>query len=353
MAQFAARLHCSGRLIGPGCPCFIIAEAGVNHNGDIDLARRLVRVAADAGADAVKFQTFKAERVASASAPKAAYQQRTTAEGESQLDMLRRLELSVDAHRELQQLCHELNVVFISTPFDEESADLLDSLNVPLYKLPSGEVTNHRLLSHVAAKKKPIILSTGMCSLGEVEQALNVLAREGTTELVLLHTVSNYPAEAQDVNLRAMDTLAHAFGCPVGYSDHTLGIAVATAAVARGAVVIEKHLTLDRNLPGPDHRASAEPHEFGALVAAVRAVEKALGDGRKVMRDSEQDVARVARRSIVLARDLPKGTRLTMNDLVFRRPGLGLPPPFAEFLIGRQLRTDCAEGTVLSLDHIV
>lgn len=335
--------------IGAGHPCLIVAEAGVNHNGDPESARRLVDGAFEAGADAVKFQTFKTERLVSPEAPKAAYQVRTTGAEESQFEMLKRLELPPEAHRSLLAQCRRQGIAFLSTPFDEESADFLDSLGVPAFKIGSGEVTNLPLLRHVARKGKPIILSTGMSWLGEVEAAVRAIREAGGPGLALLHCVSNYPADPRDANLRAMRTMAEAFDVPVGYSDHTLGADVALAAVALGACVIEKHFTLDRNLPGPDHRASLEPAELAALVKGIRTVELALGTGRKEPAASEADVAGAARKSLVMARDAAAGTVLTEDLVSIQRPGTGLPPAVLPYVIGRRLRRDVAAGAVITL----
>lgn len=342
----------AGRKVGLGHPCFIIAEAGVNHNGSLALAKELLDVAADAGADAVKFQTFKAERVAGAHAPKAAYQMKTTDISESQVDMLRRLELSPEAHAELQGSCRRRGVLFMSTPFDPPSADLLEELGVPVFKIGSGELTNWPFLEYVAGKKKPIILSTGMAYLSEVDDAVRVIRRAGCNQLVLLHCVSQYPASPADANLRAMHTLAAAFATPVGYSDHTLGIEVPLAAVALGACVIEKHFTLDRSLPGPDHQASLEPGELRSMVAGIRTVEAALGHGRKEPAASEEDNARLARRSLVAARDLPAGSKLSKDSIDTRRPGTGLPPAMLPYVVGRTLRIDVSDGSVLTLEML-
>jgi N-acetylneuraminate synthase/N,N'-diacetyllegionaminate synthase len=330
--------------------CFIIAEAGVNHNGDPDLARQLVDAAADAGADCVKFQTFSAARVVSREARKAEYQQRTSGAAESQFDMLRRLELPREAHRELLERCQQRGIEFLSTPFDEGAADFLAELGVRRFKIPSGELTNHRFLRHIAAKGLPIICSTGMATLGEVEAALAAIESGGRCEVTLLHCVSNYPAAPETSNLRAMETMARAFGVPVGFSDHTMGIAVSTAAVALGATVIEKHLTLDRSLPGPDHAASALPEEFTALTDAIRQVEAAMGDGRKRPAASEAEVAQVARRSLVAACDIAAGAILSEEMLTTRRPADGLPPFWSEQLIGRRARRPIAAGAVISLE---
>ena len=342
----------AGRRVGKGQPCFIVAEAGVNHNGNLDLARRLIDMAAEAGADAVKFQTFRAERLVTPGAPKAQYQMATTDPSESQFAMLKELELSEQAHRNLMACCAERGILFMSTPFDEGSADLLENLGVAVFKVPSGEITNLSFLDHVARKGKPMIVSTGMASLGEVEAAVAALRGAGNERFVLLHCVSSYPAAPADANLRAMKTLARAFGVPVGYSDHTPGIEVALAAVALGACVIEKHFTLDRTLPGPDHKASLEPGELMALVRGIRTVEQALGHGRKEPAPSEAGTAVVARKSLVAARDLPAGVALTDDMIAVKRPGTGLPPAMLSEVAGRTLRTSVSAGTVLTLDML-
>jgi len=343
----------SDRAIGPGQSCYVIAEAGVNHNGELALAKQLVDVAVAAGADAVKFQTFKAELLASAAAPKANYQQVTTEAAESQLDMLRRLELSPEAHRVLLDYCRERGIQFLSTPFEEGSADFLESLGVAAYKLPSGELTNLPFLDHVARKSRPLIVSTGMSTLGEVETALQTIARAGNPPVALLHCVSNYPADPAQTNLRAMLTLQAAFGVPVGYSDHTPGIEVALAAVALGACIVEKHFTLDKNLPGPDHQASSEPDELKALIRGIRKVEASLGDGRKVPAMSEANTAAVGRKSLIAACDLVAGTVLGENHIAIKRPGNGLPPAARPYVSGRTLKVAVRAGEVLSLDMFV
>lgn len=336
------------RVIGAGHPCFVVAEAGVNHNGDAELAARLVEAAAQAGADAVKFQTFKAERLATRHTPKADYQLSGTDPVESQFEMLRRLELPRACYPDLIKLCREHQIMFMSTPFDDESADFLRSLSMPAFKVPSGEITNLPFLEHLARTGMPLIVSTGMCSLDEVREAVEAINRVGNSAIVLLHCVSNYPAEAADVNLRAMTTLAETFQVPVGYSDHVSGPEVALAAVALGASVIEKHFTLDRTLPGPDHRASAEPHELTALVCSIRKVESSLGDGRKVPAASETNTAAVARRSLVAACDIPAGTVLTEQLVAIRRPGTGMSPSMRPNVVGRRTKRDIAEGTLLT-----
>lgn len=340
-------IRVANKLIGPGQPVFVIAEAGVNHNGDLKMAQALIDVAAAAGADAVKFQTFRADLLATANAPKAEYQLQTTGDAESQFEMLRRLELSADAHRELQSYCHERGVIFLSTPFDEEAVDLLDELGVPAFKISSGDLTNSPLLEYVASKGKPVILSTGMSELSELIEAVSVLNTAGCENPVLLHCVSNYPAGASEVNLRAMQTMRSAFDVPVGFSDHTEGIDVALAAVALGACVIEKHFTLDRTLPGPDHRASLEPAELRELVQSIRRVEAALGSGRKVPSASEIETAKVARRSLVAARNIPAGATLERDMVAMRRPGTGMSPAMRGTLLGRRAAREISAGTIL------
>ena len=345
-------IEIAGHIIGEGNPCFIIAEAGVNHNGDIALAKQLINVAADAGADAVKFQTFNAEKIASISAPKADYQLETTVGSESQLEMLRRLELSVDAHRHLQKYCSSKNIVFLSTPFDRESADLLDQLEVPCFKISSGEVTNLPFLKYVALKAKPIILSTGMSYLGEVESAIRAISETGTGQLVILHCVTNYPADFADVNLRAMSTLKSAFQIAVGYSDHSVGVEVPIAAVAMGAQVIEKHFTLDRTLPGPDHQASLEPDELIAMIKGIRKVELAFGDGIKIPSPSEFSNREVVRRSLAAACDLDVGTVLTADMLIPLRPALGISPAFDRYLVGRTISKSVKKGQMVAWSDV-
>jgi N-acetylneuraminate synthase/N,N'-diacetyllegionaminate synthase len=335
------------RAIGDGARVFIVAEAGVNHNGDPALARRLIDAAVEAGADAVKFQTFRSAALVSRHAPKADYQLATTGGEESQAEMLARVELTLEQHVELRDYCAKRGIVFFSAPFDPASVEALDGLGVALFKVPSGEITNFPLLRQIASKRKPVILSTGMSTLAEVADAVAAIRAAGDPPLALLHCVSAYPAPVAEMNLRAMDTLREQFRCPVGLSDHTLGIEVALAAVARGAAIVEKHLTLDKTLPGPDHRASLEPSELAALVRGVRAVEAALGDGAKRPMPSEADVRRVARKSLVAARPLRAGEALTAADVAIKRPGTGLPPSELPAVLGRRVRRDVAADEVL------
>jgi N,N'-diacetyllegionaminate synthase len=315
----------------------IIAEAGVNHNGDLSLARQLVDVAADAGADVVKFQTFRAERIATARAPKAGYQGRSTSRDESQLAMLRRLELSAEMHEELIRYCVQCKIQFFSTGFDIESVELLQALGADSFKVPSGELTNLPFLRKIGAFGRPVLLSTGMASLGDVEAAISALEVSGTprSRLTVLHCNTQYPTSMDDVNLQAMVTIRDAFGVAVGYSDHTLGIEVATAAVALGATVIEKHFTLDRALPGPDHKASLLPAELRAMVDAIRNVERALGDGIKRPTQSERENLIVARKSIVASRAISAGELLSESNLTAKRPGNGISPMRWDEVVGR------------------
>ena len=341
-------------------PTLVIAEAGVNHNGSLAMALRLVDVAADARADVVKFQTFKASSLATAAAAKANYQVQNMQEAGNQLDMLQRLELSVADHHVLLQRCRERGIRFMSTGFDAEAIAFLATLGMPALKLPSGDITCGPLLLQAARLRQPLIVSTGMSTVGEIEDALGVLAFGLTTNrepsgradflaaycsdagrqalrqhVTLLHCVTQYPAPPEAINLRAMDTMAAAFGLPVGYSDHTLGIEVALAAVARGATVIEKHFTLDRSLPGPDHAASLEPGELRQMVTGIRNIEKALGSNIKGPAAQEMANRPVARRSVVAARPIRRGEILTAADLTFKRPGTGISPLDFWSLVGR------------------
>src|SRR6185369_17047632 len=346
----ATTIQVGDKRIGAGAPVFIIAEAGVNHNGDLDMAKRLIHVAVAAGADAVKFQSFKAEVLVTATAPKANYQTQTTPAAESQLEMLRKLELSKEDHEELAAYCKSKGILFLSTPFDEASADLLDTLSVPLFKISSGDLTNTPLLTHVAKKQKPVILSTGMANLAEVREAVETLNAAGCDKIVLLHCVSDYPADPADMNLRAIQTLRETFGVPAGFSDHTQGLEVALAAAALGASVIEKHFTLDRTLPGPDHRASLEPAELTTFISGIRTVESSLGNGEKVPTAREIETAKVARRSIVAAQTIPSGKIVERHMLAVKRPATGLPPAQLDSIVGRKTRVEIREGTLLEME---
>ncbi|MDO8652928.1 MAG: N-acetylneuraminate synthase [Undibacterium sp.] len=315
----------------------IIAEAGVNHNGDLGLAKQLIDVAADAGADIVKFQTFSANRLVTREAKKADYQTQTTDGKESQYEMLRRLELSADMHHELIAHCAARDIGFFSTGFDIESLDLLVSLGQEHFKIPSGEITNLPYLRHIGRLGKAVILSTGMATLGEIEAAIDVLEQAGTSRasMTVLHCTTEYPTPMAEVNLRAMQSIHTAFGVTVGYSDHTRGIEVAIAAVAMGASVIEKHFTLDRNMPGPDHKASLEPDELNAMVAAIRNIEIALGDGIKRLTPSEVKNKPVARKSLVASTAISAGDLFSVANIAAKRPGTGLSPMRWDEVMGR------------------
>lgn len=331
--------------IGQGC--FIIAEAGVNHDGDHDIAHRLIDIAADCGADAVKFQTYSTDALASTDAPKAAYQ--ITGDNESQHAMLKRLELPRAFLGSLKAHCEGRGLVFLSTPFDPGSAEFLAKLGVLAFKTPSQELINLPFLRQIASYARPMIVSTGNGTLAEVEAAMNAIQ---PAPVALLHCVSQYPASPADANLRAMDTLARAFGVPVGFSDHTLGTSIPIAAVALGATVIEKHFTLDRTRPGPDHRASLEPDELKAMVRDIRAVESALGDGIKRPVKAEAEVGRVARKSLVASRDLEAGAVLKTSDLEAKRPGTGLSPALTDLIVGRKLRASLTKGALITLESL-
>lgn len=329
----------------------IIAEAGVNHNGDLDLACRLVDAAAEAGADLVKFQTFDADRLVTVHAAKAGYQQQTTDSGESQHAMLKRLELSPAAHRMLIKWCRQKGVGFLSTGFDSQSVDLLVDLGVDRLKIPSGEITNLPYLRHVGRLGKPVILSTGMATCDEVGAALNILEQAGTPRgrITVLQCTTEYPAAMAHVNLRAMLTMREAFGVAVGYSDHTCGIEAPIAAVALGATVVEKHFTLDQTLPGPDHRASLEPHELKAMVTAIRNIEQALGDGLKRPTPEESKNALSARKSVVASRAIRMGERFSEVNLAVKRPGSGLSPMRWDEIIGLQAKRDFSPDELIEL----
>ena len=331
---------------------FVIAEAGVNHNGSLARARRMVKVAAEAGADAVKFQSFHADSLALPEAPKARYQVDTTGNTGSQFSMLKALELSEEAHRTLARECRAHRIEFLSTPFDPASADLLERLGVRRYKISSGDVTNSLLLRKVAAKGKPVILSTGMSTVEEVGAALRSLRKAGSRDVSLLHCVFDYPTLAKDVNLRVMESLRKRFDVPVGFSDHTQGISVAIAAAALGAVIIEKHFTLDRALPGPDHRASLEPGELRAMIRGIRDVEEALGDGRRRLTSGERATRTVARRSLVAATDLAAGQVIGPAHLEAKRPATGLSAMEIDRIVGRKLRVPINKGVLLTWGHL-
>ena len=330
----------------------IIAEAGVNHNGSLELAKELVRKAVDAGVDYIKFQTFKTEKCISKKAKKADYQAiNTMNSAESQFDMVKRLELSQEDHFELVELCNDFNVKFFSTAFDLDSIDFLHSLNIGLWKIPSGEITNYPYLKKIASFHEPVILSTGMCELSDIKAAIDVLMNEGLkkSQITVLHCNTEYPTPYQDVNLKAMHEIKEKFDVEVGYSDHTEGIEVPIAAVALGAAVIEKHFTLDRNMAGPDHKASIEPDELKQMVASIRNIEQAMGTGHKKISESERKNIEIARKSIVAACDIKKGDIFTENNLTVKRPGTGISPMRWNEIIGTRAKRDYSEEDLIEL----
>lgn len=328
---------------------FIIAEAGVNHNGDIELAKKLVNVAGRSGVDAVKFQTFKADKLVSKSAEKADYQKKTTAAEESQYEMIKKLELNRTAHLELIAYCKTVGIEFLSTPFDHDSIKLLDELGLTTYKIPSGEITNLPYLRHIGSLNKQVILSTGMANLGEIEAAIEVLTQAGTerTHISILHANTEYPTPMQDVNLKAMQTLGQAFDLTYGYSDHTPGIEVPIAAVALGARIIEKHFTLDKTMEGPDHKASLEPDELVAMVSAIRNIELALGSPIKQPSPSEAKNKAIARKSLVAKTSIKQGEIFTEANLITKRPGTGISPMRWDEFIGTPAQRDYKEDELI------
>jgi len=340
------------RTIGDDEPCFIIAEAGVNHNGDLLLARKLIDAAYESGADAIKFQTFKTSLLVTHDARKADYQKKNDPTGTTQFGMLKNLELSNKDFRTLSSYAKKKGILFLSTAFDDESLDLLIRLGIPVYKIPSGEITNYPALEKIARRKRPVILSTGMSTLEEVRNAVTFLQVHGCTDIVLLHCTSSYPAPLESVNLRVLDTLREVFQLPVGYSDHTEGIIVPVAAVARGACVIEKHITLDRNLPGPDHAASIEPDELKQMIDAIRKVERALGTREKKPDICEIGNRDVVRKSVVAAENLRKGSILRESMLTLKRPGTGIEPKFLKDLVGKRIKMAIEKDTLITWDMI-
>ncbi len=328
---------------------FIIAEAGVNHNGSIELAKKLIDVGAEAGVDAVKFQSFKAEKLATKYAAKAKYQKETTGQDESQYEMLKRLELDYSKHKQLIDYCNSKNIMFLSSPFDIESAELLQSLNMEIFKVPSGEIENVPYLKKIASFNKKVIISTGMCDLADIEFALDVLRNNGATDVSVLHCNTEYPTPMSDVNLNAMDTIKSAFKVEVGYSDHTKGIEVPIAAVAKGATIIEKHFTLDKNMVGPDHQASLSPEELKDLVKAIRNIEQALGNGIKKPSKSEAKNAIIARKSIVAKMDIKEGELFTENNLTIKRPGNGVSPKLWEKIMGKKASKNYKEDELIEV----
>lgn len=327
---------------------YIIAEAGVNHNGSFELACKLVDEAKKAGVDCIKFQTFKSENLVSGNAQKAEYQKNTTGEG-SQIDMLKKLELSYEEFLKLKKYCDEKEICFLSTPFDMESIDFLNSIDMPFWKIPSGEVTNLPYLTALAKTGKPVVMSTGMCDITEIEAAMKVLTDNGVKSIKLLHCNTEYPTPFEDVNLLAMNTMKNAFGVEVGYSDHTKGIEVPIAAVALGATIIEKHFTLDCNMEGPDHKASLEPDELAEMVLSIRHIEKALGTGEKKPSESEKKNITIARKSIVAKTYIKRGDIFSEDNITAKRPGNGISPMKWNEVIGMEASKDFQKDELIEI----
>ena len=346
-------VNIAGRLIGPSQPCLIVAEAGVNHNGDMAVAHRLIDAAVEAGADAVKFQSFVTEELITAEAPKARYQAQTTGTARGQHEMLKALELTGAQQAELKAHCDHARILYLCTPYEDTSVEWLDRLQVAAFKVASTDTTNIPFLRCLASKNRPVILSTGMSTLGEVEQAVTTLRMGGLDKkVVILHCTSEYPAPLEEANLRAIATLQRVFGCPVGFSDHTSGICASPWAVAVGACVVEKHFTLDRTLAGPDHRASIEPREFAGLVRAIRDVEAALGDGVKRPMPSELGNKPVMQKSLVVTRSIRLGETIQPSDLACKRPGFGLAPAWFDRVVGKRAAREIPKDTVLTLSCV-
>jgi len=333
----------------------IIAEAGVNHNGDVELAKKLIDIAANAGVDYVKFQTFKSEKLASKAAIKAEYQIKNTKESNtSQVDMLRKLELKKEVYPILMEHCKKKYVKFLSSPFDEESVDFLASMEIPIFKIPSGEITNYPYLKKIGMLNKEVILSTGMCDMNDIKAAIDLLVTSGTPKekISVLHCNTEYPTPMKDVNLNAMLTIKKELGVNVGYSDHTIGIEVPVAAVAMGATIIEKHFTIDKTMFGPDHKASLEPNELKEMVHAIRNIEEALGDGKKQPSYSEQKNMAIARKSIHFLKKMKKGDIINESDLVMKRPGDGISPMKVNEIVGKILKHSVEADDVLKWENL-
>lgn len=345
------KIKITNKIIGEGNPCFVIAEAGVNHNGDFYMAKKLIDAAKGAGADAVKFQTFKAEDVVTKTAGMANYQKKNTGKNESQLEMLKKMELSYGDFIELKKHCDKKGINFLSTPLTEDAVNFLNPL-VSAYKVGSGDLTNLPVLKKIATKKKPIILGTGMAMLKEVKEAVKTIKKCGNNKIILLHCTTDYPCSPDEVNLRAMTTLKKEFNLPVGYSDHTKNIFVPIMAIAMGAAVIEKHFTLNKNLPGPDHKASLEPKELKEMVRNIRQAEKILGSAIKKPVESEKKIMKIARKSIVAKRDILKGEKITGSMLIIKRPGTGIEPKYLNRVINKKTKKDIKKDQLISWKDI-
>jgi len=346
------KIKIGNRLIGEGEPCFIIAEAGSNHNGKLEQAKQLIDIAADAKADAVKFQTFLADKIVAKTKDRASYLDKLVNKNETIHDIFKKLELPRKWLKELFAYAESKELIFLSTPFDEEAVDLLDEIGVKAFKVASFEIVHLPLLRHIAKKGKPIILSTGMANLSDIEEALETIYQEGNEQVIVLHCGINYPLSFEDVNLRGMLTIKQAFQISVGYSDHTMGITVPISAVTLGASVVEKHFTINRKLPGPDHPFALEPDELKSMVKEIRNTEKALGSPTKRRTKSEEEMYKLGRRSIFAIRDIAKGKTIEREDLAILRPGIGLHPRYLEKIMGRRTRVDIKKNEAITWDKI-
>lgn len=339
-------------IIGKNRPVFIIAEAGVNHNGKFDLAKKLIDVAKNAGADAVKFQSFQADILSTKTAVQCSYQKENIGQEESQYKMLKRLELPRKFHAPLKEYCREKKIVFLSTPFSEDDADYLENLGVAAFKIPSGEINNYPYLKHIAKKGKPMIVSTGMSTMEEVKRAINIIKENGNKKIILLHCTTNYPASPESLNLKVIKTMQKELDVPIGYSDHSEGSIAGIATVALEACIIEKHFTLDRDMEGPDHKASLEPRELKAMIKAIRKTELMLGDEIKKCTDEEIGTLKVIRKSIVAKRNLKKDKIITLDDLIIKRPGTGIPPNEIDKILGKKTVKKINEDSLIIPDDL-
>ena len=325
----------------------VVAEIGCNHNGDKQIAKNLIKAAAESGADVAKFQTFNPDELLTIDAPKALYQIKATGTKETQFERLNRVKLNEEDHKELRDYCENSNIIFSSSPFDHQSVDLLHELEVPFFKVGSGEITNLPLLEHISSYGKPIVLSTGMSNLDEIKDALNAIGEKNRKHVVLMHCVSDYPSKWEESNLKVIHTLRNTFSLPVGFSDHSVGIELSLVAVGLGAMIIEKHITLDRDMIGGDHKASLEPDEFKSMVEKIRKIEAALGDGIKRYMPSEKNVRDIVRKSVVASRNILKGNKITDDDLAIKRPGTGIKPKYLNKIIGMTATVDIAEDSLV------
>jgi N-acetylneuraminate synthase/N,N'-diacetyllegionaminate synthase len=346
-------IQIGSRSIGATDPVYIIAEAGVNHNGDITLAKKLIEEAKGAGADCVKFQTFKAEEIVTSKAPKADYQLGSTDPKESQFSMLKKLELPKESFQELMRHCQKVGIQFLSTPYSFNDIDLLDKLGVPAFKVASGQLTEIPFLQYMAKKGKPIILSTGMATLAEIRESIDALQKDGHTDIILLQCTTNYPSKKEDTHLKVITTFQNEFGIPVGYSDHTVGPVAILGAVTLGACVIEKHFTLDKNLPGPDHASSIEPAELKDMVELIRDMSLSLGTGEKTPTPVEIKNAQGMKRSLTSTQLIPKGTQIEAQMITFKRPATGIPPKDLNKVLGKITRCDIPADSIINFDQII